>query len=73
MAAELAEEQLIRGGARRRGDVGGDLRAAADPLVDVVAEVGAQVAAVGQDVQRDAREGKGRGDVLQEENTEHNE
>jgi hypothetical protein len=36
----------------------------ADPEVDVVAEVGAEVTAVGQDVQGDAREGEGGGDVL---------
>jgi len=36
VAAELAEKQLIRRRACRRGDVGGDLGAAADPLMDVV-------------------------------------
>lgn len=58
VAAELAEEQRIGGGARRRGDVSRDLGAAADSVMDVVAQVGPQVAAVWQDVQRDAREGK---------------
>lgn len=64
VAAELAEKQRVGGGACRRGDVGGDLAAATDPVVDVVAQVGPQVAAVRQDVQRDAGEGKERGDFL---------
>lgn len=64
VAAELAEEQRVGGGACRRGDVGGDLAAAAHPVVDVVAQVGSQVAAVRQDVQRDAGEGKQRSDFL---------
>lgn len=58
MAAEFAEEQGIRGRACWRGDVSSDLGAAADPVMDVVAQVSSQVAAVWQDVQRDAREGK---------------
>ena len=64
MAAELAEKQLIGGRARWRGDVGGDLGAAADPVMDVVTQVRSQIAAVWQDVQRDAREGKEGSDFL---------
>ena len=64
LAAELAEQQGVRGDACRRGDVGGHVAAVADPEVDVVAEVSAKVTAVGQDVQGDASEGKGGGDVL---------
>lgn len=67
VAAEFAEEQLIGGWARRRGDVGSDLGAAVDPVMDVVTQVGSQIAAVWQDVQRDAREGKKGSDFLQEE------
>lgn len=65
VAAELAEQQLIGDGSRRRGDVGGDVRAAVDPVVDVVAEVRPQIAAVWQNVQRDARERQQGGDFLQ--------
>ena len=64
LAAELAEQQGVRGDARRRGDVGGHAAAVADPEVDVVAEVGTEVTAVGQDVQGDAGEGEGGGDIL---------
>ena len=64
MAAELAEEQRIRGSACGCGDVGGNLGAAADPVMDVVTEVSSQITAVWQDVQRDAREGKEGGDFL---------
>lgn len=70
MAAELAEKQLIRERACRRGDVGGDLAAAADPVMDVVTQVGSKIAAVWQDVQRDAREGKECRDFLQEKKTD---
>lgn len=70
VAAELAEEQRVGGGARGRGDVGGDLAAAAHPVVDVVAQVGSQVAAVRQDVQRDAGEGEERGDFLRHTHTQ---
>lgn len=65
VAAELAEQQLIRNGSCRSGDVGGDGGAAVDPVVDVVAEVRPQVAAVWQNVQRDARERQQGGDFLQ--------
>lgn len=64
LAAELAEEQLVGGGACWCGDVSCYLCAAADSMMDVVAQVGSQVAAVGQDVQRDARERKEGGDLL---------
>lgn len=40
MAAELAEEQLIRSCACWRGDVSGNLGAAVDPVMDVVTQVG---------------------------------
>lgn len=50
VAAELAEEQLIRGGACRCGDVSGNLGTAADPVMDVVAQVSSQITAVWQDV-----------------------
>lgn len=70
MAAELAEEQLIRGQACWRGDVSGDLGAAADPVMDVVTQVSSQITAVWQDVQRDAREGKKGSDFLQEKKTD---
>lgn len=66
VAAELAEQQLIRDGSRGRGDVGGDVGAAVDPVVDVVAEVRPQIAAVWQDVQGDARERQQGGDFLQD-------
>lgn len=66
VAAELAEKQLVGGRARWRGDVGGDLSAAVDPAMDVVTQVSSKIAAVWQDVQRDAGEGKERRDVLQE-------
>ncbi len=69
MAAELAEEQLIRGWACWRGDVRGDLGAAADPVMDVVTQVSSQITAVWQDVQRDAREGKKGSYFLQEKKT----
>lgn len=65
VAAELAVEQLVGGRARRRGDVGRNLGAAVDPVMDVVAQVGSEVAAVRQDVQRDAGEREQGGDVLQ--------
>lgn len=70
VTAELAEEQLIGGGACWRGDVGGDLGAAADPMMDVVAQVSAQITAVWQDVQRDTREGKECGDFLWQKKTD---
>lgn len=47
MAAELAEEQRVRGGACRCGDVGCNLGTAADPVMDVVTEVSPEVTAVG--------------------------
>lgn len=65
VAAELAKQQLVRDGSRRRGDVGGDVGAAVDPVVDVVAQVRPQVAAVRQNVQRDAGERQQGGDFLQ--------
>lgn len=65
VAAELAVEQLVGGRACWRGDVGRNLGAAADPVMDVVAQVSSQVAAVRQDVQRDAGEREQGGDVLQ--------
>lgn len=68
VAAKFAEEQLIRGCARWGGDVSSDLSAAADPVMDVVAQVSSQIAAVWQDVQRDAREWKEGSDFLQEKN-----
>lgn len=64
VAAELAEQQLIRDSSCRSGDVGGDGGAAVDPVVDVVAEVCPQIAAVWQNVQRDARERQQGGDFL---------
>lgn len=70
MAAEFAEEQRIRGRACRCGDVSGNLGAAADPVMDVVAKVSSQITAVWQDVQRDAREGKRGGDFLQKKKRE---
>lgn len=39
VAAELAEEQLIRDRACWRGDVSGNLGAAVDPVMDVVAQI----------------------------------
>lgn len=66
VAAELAEQQRIRSGPCWCGDVRSDLAAAADPVMDVVAQVGSQIAAVWQDVQRNARERKEGGDFLQE-------
>lgn len=68
MAAKLAEEQLIGGCARWGGDVNSDLSAVADPVMDVVAQVSSQIAAVWQDIQRDAREWKKGSDFLQEKN-----
>lgn len=70
VAAELAEEQRVGGRARGRGDVSGDLGAAVDPVLNVVTEVSSQIAAVWQDVQGDAREGKKSGDFLEGEKTE---
>lgn len=70
MAAELAEEQRIRGGACWCGHVSGNLGAAADPVMDVVAQVSSQITAVWQDVQRDAREGKEGSNFLQEKKTD---
>lgn len=67
VAAELAEQQLIREGACWRSDVGGNLGAAVDPVVDVVTQVSSQIAAVWQNVQRDSRERKEGGDFLQKE------
>lgn len=69
VAAELAEEQRIRSRACRRGDISGNLAAAADPVMDVVAQIGSQIAAVWQDVQRNASEGKERGDFLHRRKT----
>lgn len=66
VTAELAEEQRVGGGACGRGDVGRDLGAAVHPVMDVVAEVSSQVAAVGEDVQRDAGEREQGGYFLQE-------
>lgn len=71
MAAELAEEQRVWSGACRCGDVHSNLAAAANPVMDVVAQVGSQITAVWQDVQRNAREGKEGGDFLQEKVTVH--
>lgn len=70
VAAELAEEQLIRDRACWRGDVSGNLGAAVDPVMDVVAQVSSEVTVVWQDVQRDAREGKEGGDFLQKKKTD---
>lgn len=70
VAAELAEEKRIRGGAWRCGDVGGNLGATADPVMDVIAQVSSQITAVWQDVQRDAREGKQGSNFLQEKETD---
>lgn len=70
VAAKFAEEQRIRGRACGRGDVNGNLGAAADPVMNVVAQVSSQIAAVWQDIQRDAREGKRGGDFLQKKKTE---
>lgn len=39
VAAELAEQQLVRSCARGRGDVGRHLRAAVNPVMDVVTQV----------------------------------
>lgn len=66
MAAEFAQEQRIRGGTCWRGDISGNLGAAADPVMDVVTQVGSQITAVWQDVQRNTRERKEGGDILQE-------
>lgn len=65
VAAELAEEQLVGGRARWRGDVSRHLCAAVDPVMDVVAQVSSQIAAVLQNVQRDAGKRKKGGDFLQ--------
>lgn len=70
VAAELAEKQLIGGRACWRGDVCCDLGAAADPVMDVVAQISSQITAVWQDVQRDAREGEKGSDFLQEKKTD---
>lgn len=67
VATELAEQQLIRDGACWCSDVGGNLGAAVDPVVDVVAQVSSQITAVWQNVQRDSRERKKGGDFLQKE------
>lgn len=67
VAAEFAEEQLVGSRPRRRGDVGRHLRAAVDPVMDVVAQVGPEIAAVLQDVQRNARKGEEGGDFLRGE------
>lgn len=65
MAAELAKEQLVRSRARWCGDISRHLRAAVDPVMDVVTQVSTQIAAVLQDVHRDARKRKKGGDFLQ--------
>lgn len=70
VAAELAEEQRIWGRACWRGDVSGNLGAAAHPVMDVVTEVSSQITAVWQDVQWDAREGEEGGDFLQKKKTD---
>lgn len=64
VAAELAEEQLVRSRARWRGDVSRHLRAAVNPVMDVVTQVSSEIAAVLQNVQRDARKRKKGGDFL---------
>lgn len=65
VAAELAEEQLVRSRARWRGDISRHLSAAVNPVMNVVAQVRSEIAAVLQDVQRDARKRKEGGDFLQ--------
>jgi len=65
VAAELAEEQRIRSRACWRGDISGNLAAAADPVMDVITQVSSQITAVWQDIQRNARERKKGGDFLQ--------
>lgn len=65
MATEFAEEQRIRGRSCWRGDISSNLGAAADPVMDVVTQVGSQITAVWKDVQRNTRERKKGGDFLQ--------
>lgn len=64
VAAELAKQQLVRSRARWRGDVSRHLGAAVNPVMDVVAQVSSEIAAVLQNVQRDARKRKKGGDFL---------
>lgn len=66
VAAELAEEQLVRGRARRCGDISRHLGAAVNPVMDVVTQVSTEITAVLQNVQRDARKWKKGGDFLQQ-------
>ncbi len=70
VAAEFAEQQLIGGRARWCGDVSSNLVAAADPVMDVITQVGSQITAVWQDVQRDAREREKGSDFLQVKKTD---
>lgn len=51
MGVELAEEEGVGDGAVGRGDVGGNLGADDDPVLDVVAKVPADLAALWEVVQ----------------------